>query len=190
MANNTESKNTTIAAKPVSADQKAREQKRGSRKRISQYGMQLIAKQKVKRTYGLREKQFRKYYDKALKMKGVTGTDMLVLLERRLDNVVFRMGIGPTRRATRQIVSHGHICVNGSRVNIPSYIVKKGDIISVKENKLDKEIFKELKGMKLILPSWVEFDTETLTGKVISYPVRDEIDADFEELLIIELYSR
>lgn len=179
----------TNAQAPVSADQKAREQRK-SRKRVSQYGLQLRAKQNVKRAYGLREKQFKKYYDKALKSRGITGTEMLILLERRLDNVVFRMGIGPTRRATRQIVSHGHICVNGSRVNIPSYLVKKGDVITVKENKIDKEIFKELKGMKLVLPSWVEFDTESLTGKVVSYPTRDEIDADFEEQLIIELYSR
>lgn len=189
MSKNYDSKQSNNAQAPVSADQKAREQRK-PRKRISQYGMQLIAKQKVKRAYGLREKQFRKYYDKALKTRGITGTEMLILLERRLDNVVFRMGIGPTRRATRQIVGHGHICVNGTRVNIPSYLVKKGDIITVKENKKDKEIFKELKGMKLVLPSWVEFDTETLTGKVVSYPVRDEIDADFEEQLIIELYSR
>ena len=174
---------------PVSADKKAREQ-RGPRKRVTQYGTQLRAKQKVKQAYGLREKQFRKYYEKALASKDVTGDAMLSLLERRLDNVVYRMGIGPTRRSTRQIVSHGQICVNGKRVNIPSYIVKKGDEISIKENKREIALFKELKGMKLVMPKWVEFDTETLTGKVLALPKREDIDADFEEHLIVELYSR
>ncbi|MGI5841976.1 MAG: 30S ribosomal protein S4 [Christensenellales bacterium] len=189
MAKSFETKTAPTSAEPMSAEKKAREQ-RGPKKRISQYGLQLKAKQLVKRTYGLREKQFKKYYEKALKSKGVTGEEMLVLLERRLDNVIYRMGLGSTRRATRQIVSHGHICVNGKNVNIPSYLVSKGDVISVKENKKDKEIFKELKGMQLVMPSWVEFDTETLTGKVVSYPTRDQIDANFEEHLIIELYSR
>ena len=177
------------SAEPVSAEKKAREQ-RGPKKRVTQYGIQLRAKQKVKQAYGLREKQFKKYYEKALKSKEVTGDEMLSLLERRLDNVVFRMGVGPTRKSTRQIVSHGHICVNGKRVNIPSYIVSKGDVISVKENKKENAIFKELKGMKLAMPKWVEFDTDTLSGKVIDLPKREDIDADFEEHLIIELYSR
>lgn len=176
-------------AEPVSADKKAREQ-RGPKKRVTQYGIQLRAKQKVKQAYGLREKQFRMYYEKALRSKGVTGDEMLSLLERRLDNVVFRMGIGPTRKATRQIVGHGHICVNGRRVNIPSYIVSKGDVISVKENKKENAIFKELKGMKLAMPKWVEFDTDSFTGKVLDLPQREDIDADFEEHFIIELYSR
>lgn len=187
MAN--QEKTVQSSQEPVSAEKKAREQ-RGPKKRVTQYGTQLRAKQKVKQAYGLREKQFRKYYEKALHSKGVTGDEMLSLLERRLDNVVYRMGIGSTRRATRQIVSHGHICVNGKRVNIPSYIVSKGDVISIKENKREIALFKELKGMKLVMPKWVEFDTEALTGKVLDLPKREDIDADFEEHLIIELYSR
>lgn len=188
MAN--ETTNRPTSNEPVSAEKKAREQRRGPRKRVTQYGLQLRAKQKVKQTYGVREKQFRKYYEKALRTKGVTGEEMLVYLERRLDNVVFRMGIGSTRRATRQLVSHGHICVNGKRVNIASYMVKKDDVISIKENKKDNAYFKELKGMKLVMPRWVEFDTESLSGKVLDLPTREDIDADFEEHLIIELYSR
>jgi small subunit ribosomal protein S4 len=174
---------------PVSADKKAREQ-RGPKKRVTQYGIQLRAKQKVKQAYGLREKQFRKYYEKAKASKEVTGEYMLSLLERRLDNVVYRMGIAPTRRAARQIVSHAQICVNGKCVNIPSYQVKVGDIISVKENKRELGLFKELKGMRLLLPKWVEFDADNLTGKVLANPAREDIDADFEEHLIVELYSR
>ena len=184
---NTEKPSTN--QEPVSAATKAREQ-RGPKKRVTQYGTQLRAKQKVKQAYGLREKQFQKYYLKALLSKEITGDAMLSLLERRLDNVVYRMGIGPTRRATRQIVSHGQICVNGKKVNIPSYIVSKGDVISIKENKKDIALFKELKGMKLVMPKWVEFDTDNLTGKVVDLPRREDIDADFEEHLIIELYSR
>lgn len=173
----------------VSAEKKAREQ-RGPKKRVTQYGIQLRAKQNVKQAYGVREKQFKKYYDKALRMRGVTGTEMLVLLERRLDNVVFRMGIAPTRRAARQIVSHGQITVNGSRVNIPSYLVSKGDVIAIKENKKEIALFKNLKDLKPVMPKWVEFDTTALTGTILDLPVREDIDASFEEHLIIELYSR
>ena len=163
-----------------------------SRRRVtfSEYGSQLREKQKVKRMYGVLEKQFRGYYEEAERMKGVTGENMLSLIERRLDNVVYRMGIGASRSQCRQIVNHGHITVNGRRVNIPSFQVKVGDVIAIKENKQDLEGFKALKGMKIVMPKWLEFDTNTLTGKILALPARDDVDADIKEQLIIELYSR
>ncbi len=163
-----------------------------SRRRVtfSEYGTQLREKQKVKRMYGILEKQFREYYEEAERMKGVTGENMLSLIERRLDNVVYRMGIGASRKQCRQIVNHGHITVNGKRVNIASYLVKAGDVVAVKENKQELESFKAIKGMKVVMPKWVEFDTNTLTGKIVALPKREDIDADIKEQLIIELYSR
>ena len=161
-----------------------------SRKRVTEYGLQLREKQKVKRMYGILEKQFRKYYDDAVRMRGVTGANMLSLIERRLDNVVYRMGIGASRAECRQIVNHGHICVNGKRVDIASYRVAVGDVITIKENKQELEMFKELKGMKIVMPKWLEFNTETLTGKILALPEREDIDTDIKEQLIVELYSR
>ncbi len=163
-----------------------------SRRRVtfSEYGTQLREKQKVKRMYGLLENQCRDYYEEAERMKGVTGENMLSLIERRLDNVVYRMGIGASRKQCRQIVNHGHITVNGKRVNIASFLVKVGDVIAVKENKQELESFKSIKGMKVVMPKWLEFDSNTLSGKVIALPKRDDIDADIKEQLIIELYSR
>lgn len=161
-----------------------------SRKRVTEYGLQLREKQKVKRMYGILEKQFRKYYEDAVKAKGVTGANMLSLIERRLDNVVYRMGIGASRAECRQIVNHGHICVNGKRVTIASYRVKVGDVVTIKENKQSLEMFKELKGMKIVMPKWLEFNTENLTGKILALPEREDIDADIKEQLIVELYSR
>ena len=161
-----------------------------SRKRVTEYGTQLREKQKVKKAYGILEKQFRRYYEEAERMKGVTGENMLSLIERRLDNVIYRMGIGASRSECRQIVNHGHITVNGRRVNIPSYIVKVGDVIAVKENKKDLEMFKQLKGMKLVMPKWLEFNADTLTGKILAMPQREDIDLNIQEHLIIELYSR
>ncbi len=161
-----------------------------SRKKVTEYGTQLREKQKVKKAYGILEKQFRRYYDEAERMKGVTGENMLSLIERRLDNVVYRMGIGSSRKESRQIVNHCQITVNGKTVNIPSYQVKVGDIIAVKENKRDLEMFKQLKDMKMVMPKWLEFNTETLSGKVLALPVRDDIDLSIKEHLIIELYSR
>lgn len=161
-----------------------------AKKKITGYGIQLREKQKVKRAYGLLEKQFHSYYEKAERMKGVTGANMLSLLERRLDNVVYRMGIGASRAECRQIVNHGHITVNGKKVNIPSFQVKVGDVIAVKENKKDLEMFKDLKGAKIVTPKWLEFDSETLTGKINALPERDDIDLPIQEHLIIELYSR
>lgn len=161
-----------------------------NRKKLSEYGIQLREKQKVKRTYGMREKQFRIYFDKATRSKEVTGTVMLQLLEKRLDNVVYRLGIASTRKEARQIVNHAQITVNGKTVNIPSYQVSVGDVIAVKENKKELEMFKQLKGMRIVVPKWLEFNTDTLTGKVLAIPTREEMDQTFQEHLIIELYSR
>ncbi len=160
------------------------------RPRLSGYGLQLREKQKVKKAYGLLEKQFKKYYLEAERQKGVTGETMLSLIERRLDNVIYRMGIGASRAESRQIVNHGHITVNGKAVNIPSFSVKKGDVIAVKENSRDLEIFKKLKDIKPVTPKWVEFDSENLVGKVVELPQRDDIEMPIQEHLIIELYSR
>lgn len=160
------------------------------RKKVTEYGKQLREKQKVKRAYGLLEKQMHAYYEEAERLNGVTGETMLSLIERRLDNVVYRMGIGASRAEARQIVNHGHICVNGKRVNIPSYQVKAGDIISIKENKRNIEMFKSLKDVKVVLPKWLEFDANKLEGKVLDLPRRDDIDFAIEEHLIVELYSR
>ena len=161
-----------------------------ARKRDTEYGLQLREKQKVKRAYGILEKQFRRYYEEAVRMKGITGENMLSLIERRLDNVVYRMGIGSSRAESRQIVNHGHITVNGKRVNVPSFIVKVGDVIEVKENKRELEMFKQLKGMKIVMPKWLEFNSETLKGKILALPTREDIDLGIKEHLIIELYSR
>ena len=140
--------------------------------------------------YGVLEKQFREYYEKARKVEGATGAQMLINIEKRLDNVVYRMGIGRSRKQARQIVNHGLITVNGRRVNIPSYSVRVGDVIAIKENKQNNEIFKDLKGSKIVMPKWLEFDTNTLSGKILALPVREDIDSDIKEQLIVELYSR
>lgn len=161
-----------------------------SRKKATEYSLQLREKQKVKRAYGLQEKQFRHYYDLAENMKGIVGDNMLSLLERRLDNVVYRMGIGASRAESRQIVNHGHITVNGKNVNIPSYLVNVDDVIAIKENKKDLAQFKELKDMKVIMPKWLEFDSEKLVGKINALPAREDIDLNIREHLIIELYSK
>ena len=157
---------------------------------FSEYGTQLREKQKVKRMYGILEKQCREYYDRASKMQGVTGENMLQLIERRLDNVVYRMGIGASRKQARQIVNHGLITVNGKRVNIASYQVKAGDQVDIKENKQGNEMFKSLRGSKVVMPKWVEFDTNTFVGKIVTLPSREDVDADIKEQLIVELYSR
>lgn len=163
-----------------------------SKRRVafSEYGTQLREKQKVKRTYGILERQFREYYEKARKKEGATGAQMLIAIEQRLDNVVYRMGIGRSRKQARQIVNHGLITVNGKRVDIPSYSIKVGDVVAIKENKQDNEMFKDLKGSKIVMPKWLEFDTNTLSGKILSLPTREDIDADIKEQLIVELYSR
>jgi len=161
-----------------------------SRKKVNEYGLQLREKQKVKRAYGLLEKQFRGYYDMATVQKGVTGDVMLALIEKRLDNVVYRMGIGGSRAQAKQIVTHGHILVNGKPVNIASYQVKVNDTLSIKDSKKDNAIFKELKGAKIVMPKWLNFDTESFVGKILSEPQRDDIDLNIKESLIVELYSK
>ncbi len=161
------------------------------RKKPSPYSIQLREKQKAKRIYGLTEKQFHKYYLIADTMRGATGENMLVLIERRLDNVVYRMGIGVSRAQARQIVSHGHITVNGKRVNIPSYLVKAGDVIAVKENKQGNTFFTDLKNVKVNNSlKWLEFDPSTLKGSIISLPSREDIDMTIAEQMIVELYSK
>ena len=181
------SKKCAMERRPVIPGQHGNSKRRVA---FSEYGTQLREKQKVKRMYGILEKQFREYYDKANKMKGATGEVMLTLIERRLDNVVYRMGIGVTRKQARQIVNHGLITVNGKRVDIPSYQVKAGDIIAIKESKQDNEAFKDLKGSKVVMPKWLEFDTNTLSGKILALPSREDIDSDIKEQLIVEFYSR
>jgi small subunit ribosomal protein S4 len=161
------------------------------RKKVTDYGVQLREKQKVKRAYGLLEKQFRAYYEEAERKPGVTGENMLSLLERRLDNVVYRMGIGSSRSQARQLVTHAHFTVNGKNVNIASYSVKVGDVIAVKESKKDNKYFAEIKQMKVgNMPKWLEFNPETLSGKVIALPVRDDVDVQIAEHMIVELYSK
>jgi len=160
------------------------------RRKDKEYGTQLREKQKVKRAYGVLESQFHKTYEEAVRMKGVTGENLLALLERRLDNVVYRMGIGSSRKEARQLVSHRHITVNGKSVNIPSYTIRKGDVIAIKENKRDLEPFKELKNQKMVMPKWLEFNGAKLSGKIIELPARDDIDLNIQENMIVELYSR
>ena len=168
-----------------------RELKRANRK-ISEYGLQLREKQKAKFIYGVLEKPFRNYYTKAEKMEGQTGENMMILLERRLDNVIFRMGFGRTRRETRQIVDHKHILVNGKCVNIPSYLVKAGDVIEVKEKAKSSQRYKDALEVTAgrLVPAWLDVDQENLRGTVKEMPSRDEIDVPVNEMLIVELYSK
>ena len=161
------------------------------RKKVSEYGQQLREKQKTKRIYGVQEKQFRHYYELADRMKGITGENMLSLLERRLDNVIFRMGIGVSRTQARQLVNHAHFTVNGRTVNVPSYCVKAGDVIAVKENRKDNKFFEQIKTMKVAnMPKWLEFDPEKLEGKVLALPTREDVDSQIAEHMIVELYSK
>ena len=168
-----------------------RELKRANRK-VSEYGMQLREKQKAKFIYGVLEKPFRNYYAKAEKMEGQAGENLMILLERRLDNVVFRMGFGRTRRETRQIVDHKHILVNGKCVNIPSYLVKAGDVIEVKEKAKSSQRYKDVLEVTAgrLIPAWLDVDQENLRGTVKELPTREEIDVPVNEMLIVELYSK
>ena len=160
------------------------------RRKLSEYGVQLQEKQKVRTMYGLTEKQFRKVFEKASKMHGIAGENLLVLLESRLDNLVYRMGLARTRRSARQIVNHGHILVNGIKVDIPSYTCKPGDIISVKENSLDHAGIKETIELNISTPAYVEFDNKKLTGTYLRLPERNELNAEINESLIVEFYNR
>ena len=162
------------------------------RRRESEYGLQLREKQKAKFIYGVLEKQFRNYFDRAKRMPGVTGDNLMQILESRLDNVVFRLGFAKTRKQSRQIVTHGHIMVNGRRVDIPSYRVKAGDAIEVMPKSKDLLMIKSalLSNEHMEVPGWLEVDIEKLTGSVLALPTRDQIDLDIREQLIVELYSK
>lgn len=162
----------------------------GRRKKISEYGIQLQEKQKIRFMYGLNEKQFRRLFDRASKLKGVHGENFLKLLESRLDNLVYRMGLSTTRRGARQLVNHGHILVNGNKVDIPSYSCKPGDVISVKENSLDHPAIKASLEAHVTKPAYVEFDDKKLTGTYLRYPERTELSADINESLVVEFYNR
>ena len=170
-----------------------RNPKANIRRKQSEYAMQLSEKQKVKFVYGIMEKQFRMYYDRAAKAQGKTGENLLILVERRLDNVVYRLGYAMTRREARQLVNHGHFTVNGKRVNIPSYLVSVGDVIEVAEKSRSSVKFKRLTGedaVMVTLPQWLEREKNTLRGVVTKMPERGDIDLPIEEHLIVELYSK
>jgi len=162
------------------------------RGKMSDHGLQLREKQKVRRTYGLQEKQFRRYFKEAERQQGITGENFLKILESRLDNVVYRLNLARSRPEARQIVLHGHVMVNGRRVNIPSFLVKEGDVITIKEKSRGlahvKEILETNEGRGV--PSWLEVDLEKATGKVLGEPRREDLDMEFEEHLIVEYYSR
>ena len=162
------------------------------RRRVSDYSRQLREKQKVRRIYGVLERQFRRYYRQALQKRGMTGATLLQLLERRLDNVVYRLGFAESRAHARQLVSHGHFNVNGRRTDVPSMLVRPGDVIEVRPGSRQRKYFKELRPLAetRVVPRWLERDLEALGGKVLRLPEREEIDADVNEQLVVEYYSR
>lgn len=173
-------------------DKKSRRKPNHGTKKVSEYGMQLKEKQKAKFIYGVLEKPFRNYYEKADRMKGMTGPNLMTMLESRLDNVVFRMGFARTRREARQVVGHKFVLVNGKQINIPSYLIKAGDVIEIKESKKSIQRFKDItettKGR--LVPEWVDVDLDKLEGKVKELPTREQIDVPVDEMLIVELYSK
>ena len=173
-------------------DKKSNRESKRANKKLSEYGMQLREKQKAKFIYGVLEKPFRNYYAKASKMNGMVGTNLMILLECRLDNVLFRMGFGRTRKETRQIVDHKHVLVNSKQVNIPSYQVKAGDVIEIKEKFKSAQRYKDILEVTAgrMVPAWLESDQENLRGTVKELPTRDEIDVPVNEMLIVELYSK
>ncbi len=173
-------------------DKKSKRNSQRGNKKVSEYGMQLKEKQKAKFIYGVLEKPFRNYYEKADRMKGMTGENLLILLESRLDNVIFRLGFARTRQEARQIVDHKHVLVNGKQVNIPSYLVKAGDTIEIKEKCKSSDRYKaiaEVTGGRLI-PEWLDADLENLKGLVKELPTKDMIDVPVDVMLIVELYSK
>lgn len=184
----------TLGIEPtvLGIDKKSNRNPKKGRKKQSEYGLQLNEKQKVKFIYGVLEKQFLEILEMAVKKNGVTGEMLLQLLESRLDNVVFRLGLANTRREARQIVNHGHITVNGHKVDIPSYLVKAGDVISVKEKSRGSARIKQIveENAKRVIPQWLDMDRETFTGKVVRLSDREDIDYDVAEHLIVELYSK
>ena len=173
-------------------DKKSTRQLKRANRKMSEYGLQLREKQKAKFIYGVLEKPFRNYYDKADQMKGMTGTNLMTILESRLDNVVFRLGFARTRREARQIVDHKFVTVNGKLVNIPSYLVKAGDVIEIKESRKNSQRMKdvvEVAGGRLV-PEWLDVDVEKMQGTVKELPSREMIDVPVDEMLIVELYSK
>ena len=157
----------------------------------SEYGLQLREKQKAKRAYGVMETQFHRYFETAERQKGITGENLLILLERRLDNVIYRMGFGASRPQARQIVRHGHVLVNGKKVNIPSYLVDANDVITIREKSAEQEHFKALReGTNRVIPKWLTVDNENLKATVTALPAREDVDLTLQEHLIVELYSR
>ena len=173
-------------------DKKSTRQLKRANRKVSEYGTQLREKQKAKFIYGVLEKPFRNYYKKADRMKGQTGENLMIMLESRLDNVVFRMGFARTRKEARQIVDHKHVLVNGKCVNIPSYLLKAGDTVEIKEKCKSSERYKsvlEITGGRLV-PNWLDVDQENLKGVVKELPTREEIDVPVDEMLIVELYSK
>ena len=173
-------------------NKKSNRQLKRSNRKMSEYALQLREKQKAKFIYGVLEKPFRNYYAKAKQMEGMTGENLMRILESRLDNVMFRMGFARTRKEARQIVDHKHVLVNGKQVNIPSYLVKAGDVISIKENKKGSQRYKEILEVTggNMIPDWLEVDSENLTGTVKELPNREAIDVPVDEMLIVELYSK
>ncbi len=174
------------------AKETKRDPNANKRKKVSEYGMQLKEKQKLKFIYGVLEKQFYHYFEIAQKMEGQAGANLLTCLESRLDNIVFRMGLSMTRREARQLVVHGHFDVNGKRVDIPSYRVKVGDVISLRENSKKSVKFKEIVEATngRLIPSWLDMDKEKLAAKVVRMPAKEDLDYEIEEHLIVELYSK
>ena len=173
-------------------DKKSNRESKRANKKVSEYGLQLREKQKAKFIYGVLEKPFRNYYEKAERLSGKTGENLMILLERRLDNVIFRMGFARTRKEARQIVDHKHVLVNGKCVNIPSYLIKAGDVVEIREKSKGDTRYKlilEVTGGRLI-PAWLDVDQEALKGTVKALPTREEIDVPVNEMLIVELYSK
>jgi len=170
-------------------DKKSNRQLKRSNRKMSEYGLQLREKQKAKFIYGVLEKPFRNYFEKAQRMNGMTGDNLMILLESRLDNVVFRMGFARTRREARQIVDHKHVLVNGKQVNIPSYLIKAGDTVEIKKSSPRYKEIVEVTGGRMV-PDWLEVDQENLKGTVKELPAREAIDVPVDEMLIVELYSK
>ena len=173
-------------------DKKSNRQLKRANKKVSEYGLQLREKQKAKFIYGVLEKPFRNYFEKAEKMNGQTGENLMVILESRLDNVIFRLGFARTRKEARQIVDHKHVLVNGKAVNIPSYLVKAGDTIEIKEKNKSSQRYKDVLDATAgrVVPEWLEADSENLKGAVKNLPTREVIDVPADEMLIVELYSK
>ena len=171
-------------------DKKSTRQLKRSNRKMSEYGLQLREKQKAKRFYGMQEKQFRNLFEKAARKQGKTGENLLIMLETRLDNVVYRLGFASSRKEARQLVVHGHFTVNGKKATAPALELKAGDVVKVKEKSASSPKFKEIKEMSITVPAWMSVDVEKLEGKVLAMPTREDIDTPVAEHLIVELYSK